>query len=254
MKRLLFLLALLCPGIAWGQVSVAAGSTSQCFPVTVLDSSSTTGARLTTLAYNTASLACGYYRQNAGTGFTSITLATSTLGTYASGAFKHIGNGSYEFCPPDAALATAAGVNWVRFYCAGAASMVPLELTVQLLSPTTYGYDGKLAAEAAATPVAGSATYDLATGAVDADDQFNNGFELIVFDSAGLVSARSCITDSVNTGDKVVTAEDITALTAVNDNYIIHAAAGCSSRLSTDALDDIEALDIGGGVSASRKW
>lgn len=229
MKRLLLAAALLLPGIAFADAQRPAGATSQCFGVFISDSSSTTGAGLTGLAYNTGSLTCYYYRQNAGTGPTAITLASSTLGTYTSGAFKEISStnapGWYEFCPPDAALAAAAGVNEVVFQCKGASNMAPMNLRVNLIGASSFGYDGKLASES-------GTTLGLASAAVDADDQFNDGFAIVVYDSAGLISAKSCITDSTNTGDTITTYADISSLVAVNDNYIIQPDAGCSANVA----------------------
>jgi len=227
MKRLLLLITFLAvcarPAFA-GPVSVAAGATSQCFEVTALDSTSTAGALKTGLAYS--DMTCRYYRQNAGTGSTSITMATSTLGTYTSGAFKEIASstGHYEFCPPDAALASAAGVNWVGFFCS-ASGTVPIQLDVLLVKPDTFGYDGQLASKS-------GTTLGLATGAIDADNQFVDTHMIVFFDSAGLVSASSCIEGSANAGDTITTREDISALISVNDNYIIKPDGGCSVPLS----------------------
>ena len=232
MKRLL-LLFLLIPGIAAADAEVAAGATSQCFQVFVSDSSSTVGAGLTGLAYNSGSLTCYYYRQNAGTGATQITLASSTLGTFTSGAFKEIDAtdtpGWYEFCPPDAAFSVAAGVNRVLFQCKGASNMAPMNLRVNLLSPNSFGYDGLIASES-------GSTYGLASGQIDADNQYADSHMLVVFDSAGQIKASTCIESSANSGDTVSTREDISALIAVNDSYIIKPDAGCGIPLSY--LDD----------------
>ena len=67
--------------------TITKGATSQIILVSVYDSSSSVGAKLTGLVYNTAGLTAYYYREGAGTGATAITLATATLGTYASGGF-----------------------------------------------------------------------------------------------------------------------------------------------------------------------
>ena len=196
MKKILVILALLLPSTALADYSVAAGALLQCFPVAVSDSSSTTGAGLTGLVYNSASLACSYYRQNQGTSATSITLVTSTLGTHpgaTSGGFIAIDGtkqpGEYEFCVPNAALASAGGVNWANFECHGATNMAPMRMRVSLLSPNTYGYDGTLAS------VSGTSV-GLATAAIDATNQFAYTAELAVFDTAGLLEAVSCITAS----------------------------------------------------------
>lgn len=242
MKRVIFLLSLLAPLVARADVQIAAGSTSQCVDVFVGDSTSTTGAGKTALVHS--DMTC-YYKRRGESSATSIVMASSTLGTYTSGAFKKIDDtnmpGWYEFCPPNAALATGAAD--VAFQCR-ASGAAPMNLRVTLLSPNTYGYDGKLASES-------GTTIGLASGAVDADDQFNYQTELVVFDSAGLVSAVSCITDSTNSGDTVVTAEDISSLVAVNDNYLIRPNTGCRNLRPTTAGRN---LDVSSGGEAGIDW
>jgi hypothetical protein len=67
-----------------------AGSASVVELVDILDSTSTTGAGKTGLAYNTASLTC-YYKRSSGTAAVAVTLVDiTTLGTYVSGGFKEI--------------------------------------------------------------------------------------------------------------------------------------------------------------------
>lgn len=136
MNRLLLLFSLLFAAPAFGDEIRTVGATSQCFAVFIADSSVTTGAGKTGLAYNTPSLVCYYFRNETGTGETAtqITMASSTLGTFTSGALKEISSGNmpgwYEFCPPDTALAT--GALSVALQCQGAANMAPMNLRVLL--------------------------------------------------------------------------------------------------------------------------
>ncbi len=358
MKRIyLYLLAalLVFASPAHAEPSAVNGATSKCFRVFVNNSSVTTGAGLTGLAFNSGSLSC-YYSEEAQSGATSITLATSTLGTYTSGAFKEVDAtnmpGWYEFCPPNAALDGGIGTA-VSFQCKGASNMAPMNLRVLLSPPTEvssmqantvtataiasdaitaakiaadsigaselatdaigaaelaadaigaseiaadaiaaaeiangaidaatfatgaidaaaiaadaigaselaadavgaselaadaigaselasnaigsaeiangaltapkFGYDGQLTSES-------GTTLGLASGAVTADDQFNNGVALAVYDASGNLLARACITDSTNSGDTVVTAQDISALVATGDNYLLLSDAAC---------------------------
>ena len=116
------------------QISRQVGTTSQVVLLFIQDSSSTTGAGLTGLAYNTASLAC-YYKRSRGTASVSITLADiTTLGTFVSGGFKEVDAtnlpGVYEFHPPDAAL--ASGADSVAFLLKGATNMSPCPLIIEL--------------------------------------------------------------------------------------------------------------------------
>src|SRR5512143_1287253 len=105
---------------------VTKGSTSQTFMVFIRDSSSTTGAGLTGLAFNTASLVASYCRPAAAR--QAITLATqTTTGAWSSGGFVEIDAtnmpGCYRFDVPDAVFAT--GVTSAIVMLKGAANMEP---------------------------------------------------------------------------------------------------------------------------------
>lgn len=110
-----------------------AGTTSLRLIIRVQDSSSSVGAGLTGLLFNTSNLVAYYYR-NSASGSTSITLATMTLGTFTSGGFKEIDStnmpGWYEFCPPDAAL--ASGADSVGIVLRGATNMLDVAIEIQL--------------------------------------------------------------------------------------------------------------------------
>lgn len=109
------------------------GTTSKSVYIYVQDTRSGANAGLTGLAYNTSGLV-GYYAREGATGGTSITLATSTLGTWTSGAFKEVDAtnmpGVYEVGIPDAAL--AAGANHVVIMYRGAANMAQVVLEIEL--------------------------------------------------------------------------------------------------------------------------
>jgi hypothetical protein len=110
------------------------GSTSHVLLIFAQDSSSTTGAGLTGLAYNTAGLTC-YYKRNTGTASVAVTLADiTTLGTFVSGGFKAVDGtnmpGLYEFHPPDAAF--ASGARSVAFMLKGATNLAPVLIEIEL--------------------------------------------------------------------------------------------------------------------------
>ena len=88
------------------------GTTSQTALIFVQNSSVTTGAGLTGLAWNSSSLTWYYYREAAGTGATQVTLATMTIGTWATGGFIELDAtdmpGWYEIGIPNAVLAAGA--------------------------------------------------------------------------------------------------------------------------------------------------
>lgn len=110
---------------------IKAGSTSISVPIFVQDTSSTTGAGLGSLVYNTSSLAARYRREG-DSSWTSITLATMTLGTWASGGFITSSGvtGKYEFGVPNAAL--ASGKTWCEIEIYGATNMLPVLLEFEL--------------------------------------------------------------------------------------------------------------------------
>ena len=112
------------------------GATSQVVEFDVFDSSSSVGARLAGLAYNTSGLTAYYNRQNASGAATAISLVTMTKGTWTSGGFVAVDAtnmpGVYQLCLPDAAIAAAAGVNFVTVTIRGAANMVPVVICVRL--------------------------------------------------------------------------------------------------------------------------
>ncbi len=113
-------------------MKIKRGSTSVRRLIFVADSSSTTGAGLANLVFNTASLV-GYYFAGDLSNEVSITLATATLGTWASGGFIAVDNtnmpGWYEIGIPDAAL---DGGNEVAIQLRGAANMVPVNIYIEL--------------------------------------------------------------------------------------------------------------------------
>lgn len=96
-----------------------AGATSQTMDVFLQDSSSTIGAGLSGLVFNTANLKA-YYRKGATGTLTAVTLATQTVGgAWSSGGFVEIdatnAKGLYRFDIPDTILAsTPAAV--IHFY------------------------------------------------------------------------------------------------------------------------------------------
>lgn len=109
------------------------GATSQILQVFIRDSSSTTGAGLTGLLFNTASLTA-YFHRDTDTTATQINLVTMTVGTFTSSGFKEIDStnmpGWYQFCPPNTALAN--GASSVGFHLKGATNMAPLPIEIDL--------------------------------------------------------------------------------------------------------------------------
>lgn len=114
---------------------IKAGATSRSIDIWVPDSTSTSGAGKTGLAYNTASLKA-YYRKGATGSATAITLATQTVGgAFSSGGFVEVDAtnmpGLYRFDIPNAAIDTA-GFTHIVF--SGATGMAPVTLRIQCVS------------------------------------------------------------------------------------------------------------------------
>lgn len=112
---------------------VTKGATSVSVNVFIRDTSVTTGAGLTGLAFNSGSLTAYYTRQNAAA--TAITLATQTAtGAYSSGGFVAVDGtnmpGLYRLDIPDAVLAT--GVNTAYIMLKGATNMEPCVIEIEL--------------------------------------------------------------------------------------------------------------------------
>lgn len=125
--------------------AITKDSTSKTIYIFIPDSSSTTGAGLTGLVYNSAAFTCYYVRNKAAT--VSVTLATQTVtGAYSSGGFVEVdatnAPGIYRFDPPNAALAT--GVDDVTFHFKGATNMAPTPVLIELVDPFVLGSDGKV--------------------------------------------------------------------------------------------------------------
>lgn len=121
---------------------IKAGATSNVLHIFISDSSSSTGAGLTGLAYNSSGLSA-YYIRPGQTSAAAITLAAITaLGTFVSGGFKEIDSvnmpGWYEFDPPDACM--AANAPSCSMMLKGAANMAPLPIEVELNDPAN-GYN-----------------------------------------------------------------------------------------------------------------
>jgi hypothetical protein len=110
------------------------GTTSKLARIFVQDSSSTTGAGLTGLAFNSASLTAYWIAEGDATA-TAITLATMTAGTWVSGGFDEVDAtnlpGVYEIGLPNISIdATSEGS--VVVMLKGATNMTPVLLEIEL--------------------------------------------------------------------------------------------------------------------------
>lgn len=125
-------------------MKIKRGSTSVRRLIFIGDSTSTTGAGLTGLVYNSSGLTAYYFAGDL-SNEVQITLASATLGSYTSGGFVEVDAtnmpGWYEVGIPDAAM---DGGNEVAIQYRGATNMVPVNIYIELdavdyQSATTFG-------------------------------------------------------------------------------------------------------------------
>ena len=115
------------------QFTFAPGDTSKTIDIFLADSSSTTGAGLSGLVYNSSGLAA-YYRNTATGTVTALTLATQTVGgAYSSGGFVELdathAKGLYRLDIPNAVL-TSAGNGFIHIYGATNLAQCPVQIVV----------------------------------------------------------------------------------------------------------------------------
>ena len=144
------------------KLKIKEGTTSKLTRIFVQDSSSTTGDGLTGLVYNSASLT-SYWIAEGDASATSITLATMTVGTWASGGFKEVDAtnmpGVYEIGLPDVCVdATSEGS--VVVMLKGATNMAPVLLELEL-----DGIDYTVAHATGSALATAQADLDIITGA-----------------------------------------------------------------------------------------
>lgn len=131
--------------------------------------------------------------------------------TNCAGTLTHVANGNYTY-ELSTGETDACGQGWIYINDAAAK---PFTGTFQV---ACY-HDGVTTSES-------GTTIGLASGAVDADDQFTEGFSVYFYNENGPVGS-ACIVDSANTGDTIVTGKDLSAVHTVGDQYIIKPDAAC---------------------------
>jgi hypothetical protein len=154
---------------AVGRIALKKGTTSYLGTIYIEDQR--TGAGLTGLAFNTASLTAYYTRADQGdTNAAAITLATAARGTFTSSGFieKDATNapGWYEFGVPNAVL--ASGSSWATVTFKGAANMKPATMFIELVDNTVQDISTTLG-----TPAGASISADIASVQSDTNDLQN---------------------------------------------------------------------------------
>ena len=171
------------------------GSTSHIEQIVIDDSSSSTGAGLTGLLYNSSGLTAKYKREG-DSSWSSITLATMAAGTWVSGGFIESSSGAggeYEFGVPNAAIASGADSVVIVLY--GATNMAAVRIEIELVAVDKGdSADFGLTALTGHTPQ----TQDHATNV--------NALE------SRLTIARSSYLDKLNIGGNVASSTEVNAI------------------------------------------
>lgn len=224
-------------------IQIKAGSTSNMIDFPIYDSSSTTGALLTGLAYNTSGLVA-YYQLDSASSATAITLATATSGTFTSSGFvvKDGTNmtGVYQLGIPDAALSSAGRLTIVL---SGATNMVPKTITIDVVANTAFDiYDSLITGNfpVGAIPALGivdngtaqsatSSTLVLRSAAGFADNELVGATVQITGGSTG-VGQTALITANVGSTDTLTVAWPATTPTGTI-KYVVFGTPQSSSGL-----------------------
>jgi|MDSZ01.2.fsa_nt_gb hypothetical protein len=213
------------------KLKIKEGTTSKLCRLFIQDSSSTTGAGLTGLAYNTSGIQAHYIREG---GTASVQIGSTgglgnltTLGTWVSGGLKEVSSsnmpGVYEFGLPDAAIASGAGSAVVMLH--GAANMVPVLLEVELdkidyRSASYANLEASAGTIIKSTATSGSHSLTtMITNLTEATDDHFNGRVLIFTDNA-LSGQATNITD-YNGTTKTLTFSQLTDTPASGQGFVI---------------------------------
>jgi hypothetical protein len=180
--------------------SVTKGATSQIHYVWIRDSSSSVGAGLTGLVFNSGSLVASYVRPAAAR--TAITLATqTTTGAFSSGGFVEIDAtnmpGLYRLDVPDAVF--ASGVNSAVVMLKGATNMEPCVIEYELKTADLQdGVRAGLTALPNAAAEAAGGLYTRGTGAGQINQPANGMIDVNTVRNAGTAIVSAAGRQEVN--------------------------------------------------------
>lgn len=229
--------------------SVYAGLTSQTVDVFLGDSSSTTGAGLTGLVYNSSGLSC-YYRKGATGSATSITLATQTVGgAWSSGGFVQIDAtnmpGVYRFDVPNAVVDSEG---FATVYFSGATNLVPTAIRIDCRPlPSDLKKIQTDAQSVTDLKDFADAGYDPATnkvqGVVLVDTTTTNT------DMRGTDSAFLAASAPTNFGDLAITATTGLVSVGTNNDKAGYSISGTKTTL--DALNDVSTAQVNAEVDTA---
>lgn len=152
-------------------MEIKRATTSLTIPLFAQDTTSSVGAGKTGLLFSSFSFC--YYKRELGSAGVAITLATMTLGTWATGGFKELDAthmpGSYDFGVPNAAIDNSDASKWVEIYFLGAsgAFIAPIRIDLILMDKQDSVRAGLTALPNAAAGANGGLPLGDASGRVD---------------------------------------------------------------------------------------
>ena len=230
-------------------MKIKRGSTSVRRLIFIADSSSTVGAGLANLAFDTASLVAYYFAGDL-SNEVQITLATATLGTWTSGGFVAVDNtnmpGWYEIGIPNAAL---DGGNECAIQLRGAANMVPVNIYIELDSfdyqTATQPVNVTQFGGTAGTFASGIPTVELDSAAILAVadqvwDEATSGHTTAGTYGGRIVRATNSNTEVQITGSNHIAADIHNLQSGVITAGDFAANAITASALATDAVTEIQ--------------
>lgn len=231
------------------KLALAKGTTSYTVYLFIQNSSSTTGAGLTGLVYNSAGLVA-YYVRNRGSA-TAITLATQTVtGGFSSGGFVEVDAtnmpGVYRLDLPDAVL--ASGSDFAVVALKGATNMAPVALEIQLTGcDLNDAADLGLTALTGHVPQTGDAFARIGVNgagltAIDLPDQTMNITGNITGNLSGSVGSVTGAVGSVtgNVGGNVVGSVASVTAAVTPDAASVRSAVGLASANLDTQLSGIQ--------------
>lgn len=225
------------------KLQIKAGTTSKLLDVFIQDSSSTTGAGLTGLVFNSSGLTAYYYREGEGSS-TLITLATMTLGTWASSGFIVIDGtnmpGCYQIGIPNAAI--ASGAKSVLIMLKGATNMAPLVLEIELTSTDNQDATrGGMTALPNANAEASGGLYTRGSGAGQINQSANGQIDTNVarWLNTAVAAATAGIPDVNSKNINNVSASSVTTINAnLGETQPVNfTGTGASALVKVDAVD-----------------
>lgn len=207
------------------------GSASKIIQFPIFDSSSTTGALLAGLVFNSASLTAYYSREGVTGAAVSITLATATKGTWATGGFIAVDGtnmpGWYELHVPDAAF--ASGAKSVSIHLKGATNMVPVPLLIELTATSNQNATTGGITNIDAAVTSRMATFTQPTGFLAAT------FPGTVASPTNITAATGVVLSGVtHTGAVIPTVTTLTGHTAQTGDNFARLGAPAGASVSAD--------------------